>query len=127
MTQQQQVHFEERTEKAAASLRCAPRLLPYQPQEPGLSRDAEVRAGSVRRVVEQRPRLHAEGTGERFKRRGVYALHATTGQQAGRDGLGQASERGELVGVLQPAPLHMAVEVPTDHAVTVAFPLPLDK
>jgi hypothetical protein len=75
----------------------------------------EPRTGLVRCVDEQRPRLHPEGTGERFKGRHVEALQGLAREQSVGQRWRDFRERGELVGVLQPMPPHDARKVVSDH------------
>jgi hypothetical protein len=66
-------------------------------------------------VLQERPRADAEGAGQSFQRRDLDAVQGLPGHDAGRSGLGQAGEGGELVGVLDPAPRHVALDVPSHH------------
>lgn len=81
-------------------------------------------------VLEQRPRLYAEGLAEPFQRRDLNALEGFSGQDARRDWRRQAGVDGELVGVL-PAPFgHMASDdfrVPSNHGLMVASNVTIDK
>src|SRR5690348_2903360 len=83
---------------------------------------------SVRRVLEQGERLHAEHLRQRFQRVAVDSVQRLALHDAPRGRVADARPERELSGV-RPALLgQVSVQVPSDrHGDTIAYNLPLDK
>ena len=84
-------------------------------------------SGSIRRVLQERPRLDLKRQRQRFQGRHVDPLQWRTGDKSRGGRLRQTRECGELVGVREAASFHVASEVPADHVVTIALLPGLDK